>query len=333
MQVEQHHSLGAALGNVLVLALLRAGQSVALVEELLHIVRVRLRVRRPHDADAAARNVPEPDVEAAELGAHRVDDGERALGVLRRVHEGRVQAEGERDLGRLEEVGLEHAAVEAEEGEEHLGRMLRGGLLADEGAQLLVRVRPHARSGASTGKPRTQRRLAVAASASASAITRSRRRRRDWLVQRREVSVEPSHDLVLGDHNVQDHALREGQRQHLLLQLHQVRLQPACATRLATLRCEDGGVDGRVLAMPTRNEMEAKLPRRVRVRHLLGGQQVLAQQRRHGRAGEHKVHRGRGGEFAHAATEGHTLELARHGPQQEGEDEEVVGQDLDVLAG
>jgi hypothetical protein len=45
-------------------------------------------------------------VEAAELGAEDEEEAVRPRGVLAAREEGRVEAEGERDLGGLEEVGL-----------------------------------------------------------------------------------------------------------------------------------------------------------------------------------------------------------------------------------
>ncbi len=63
----QDGALAAALGDVLVLLLLRVGEVVVLGEQRLQVARVGLAVVGLDQADAAAGNVAETDVEAAEV--------------------------------------------------------------------------------------------------------------------------------------------------------------------------------------------------------------------------------------------------------------------------
>ena len=94
--------LRAALGDVLVLELLRPRQPEALVEVAAALVRVRLEVGRQHDAQPAARNVAEAVVVAVEV-ASRDEEGAiwqvgEALGDGRqdRREEARVEPQRER---------------------------------------------------------------------------------------------------------------------------------------------------------------------------------------------------------------------------------------------
>jgi hypothetical protein len=57
------HTLAAALGDVLVLQLLRVGEVVVLVKERRDVARVDLLVRRPDNPDPAPSHVREPHVE------------------------------------------------------------------------------------------------------------------------------------------------------------------------------------------------------------------------------------------------------------------------------
>lgn len=67
---DYHYHLGAALGNVLVLLLLRVRETVVFAEQGLEVAAVGLLAGREDQADAAPGNIPEAHVEAAELVAH-----------------------------------------------------------------------------------------------------------------------------------------------------------------------------------------------------------------------------------------------------------------------
>mmetsp|Transcript_42179 Transcript_42179/g.100855 ORF Transcript_42179/g.100855 Transcript_42179/m.100855 type:complete len:474 (-) Transcript_42179:961-2382(-) len=123
--VRQDDALGTTLRDVLVLVLLRECEVVALVEQRRVVPLVRRLVPGEHQADAAAGDVSEADVESVEVAAlDEVDGiGQGRVEVCGPVlqHHCRVQAEGEgaRRLG-LEEVGQEQARVEGQDHAEDL---------------------------------------------------------------------------------------------------------------------------------------------------------------------------------------------------------------------
>ena len=88
---EEDRALRAAVGQVLVLALLGRGQAVVLVEDEVGVVEVVLVVGGADDADAAPGDVPEADVEAAELAADDVEEAERLERVIDPVEEVRAR--------------------------------------------------------------------------------------------------------------------------------------------------------------------------------------------------------------------------------------------------
>ena len=134
--VEEDDALAAALGDVLVLALLGVGQVVVLVENGARVDGPGLLVAALDDADAAAGDVAEAEVEAAELGAHHHEHAEERLRVLVRGQEAGVHAEADGHLGGGVEVGLEDVGVEGDELEHDLLLVLVGDGARDLGGEL-----------------------------------------------------------------------------------------------------------------------------------------------------------------------------------------------------
>ena len=128
-RLEQDRRLGAALGDVLVLELLRPREAVNLVKQALALARVLRGIGRADHAQAAARDVLKAVVEAVESAAVHEEGRVRALGPFGVREVRRVDAQAEREaVGKevvcaqrradcLEELG-EHGAV-------HLVRIAR----------------------------------------------------------------------------------------------------------------------------------------------------------------------------------------------------------------
>ena len=74
--VEEDDTLRAAFRNVFVLSLLRASQVVVFVKERPRVDGVRLATPRLDDANTTTRDIPEAEMESAEL---RGDDEEHAV--------------------------------------------------------------------------------------------------------------------------------------------------------------------------------------------------------------------------------------------------------------
>ena len=130
--VDQADGLGAALGDVLVLELLRPRQPEALVEVAARLGHVDVGRGRQNDTEPAAGNVGEADMVAVEMAARDEEDAVRLVGEARRrgqpvehaVEEGRVEAERERPPPRDEEVGAHGVPHRRRDGAEQRGRVL-----------------------------------------------------------------------------------------------------------------------------------------------------------------------------------------------------------------
>ena len=116
VDVQQDNTLGTAFGDILVLALLRVGQVVVLIEQRTGIDAVGFLVATLDDTNTASRDVAEAQVETAELGADDEEHAIERLGVLVLGQKVRVESEAQRDLGGSEEVGLEDGGVKDAEG-------------------------------------------------------------------------------------------------------------------------------------------------------------------------------------------------------------------------
>ena len=128
VDVQQDNTLGTAFGDILVLALLRVGQVVVLIEQRTGIDAIGFLVATLDDPNTASRDVPEAQMETAELGADDEEHTIERLGVLVLGQKVRVESEAQRDLGGGEEVGLEDGGVEdAESRHDHLVVLVGGG--------------------------------------------------------------------------------------------------------------------------------------------------------------------------------------------------------------
>lgn len=137
-RVEENDTLGTALRNILVLALLGAGKTVVLIEQVACVDAVGLLAARLDDTDTATGDVLEAEVETARLGADNEEHAvQRALVFSLREERG-VETEAQGDLGGGEVVGLEDGVVEdAESSHDHL-LVLVGDSLGDSVLELLV---------------------------------------------------------------------------------------------------------------------------------------------------------------------------------------------------
>jgi hypothetical protein len=138
VDVGQNGTLGSTLRDILVLEVLGRRQGIVLVEQGSDVAVVVLLASRSDDSDTTSGDVSESDVESTEVGADDKEHAERLLGVLDVGQEGRVESEGEGDLGRLVKVALENVLVEDEQRLEDLESVLVGSVLSDLGVELLV---------------------------------------------------------------------------------------------------------------------------------------------------------------------------------------------------
>ena len=148
IHIKQDHTLGSAFRNVLVLALLRIGQVVVLIEHRACVDAVGFLVAALDDTDTATGNIPEAKMESTELGADHKEHSIEALGVLMFWQEIRVESEAQGHLGWRKEVSLEDGGIEDTERRHDHFIVLIGGGARDQLLQFLsiqdfVNLEPH----------------------------------------------------------------------------------------------------------------------------------------------------------------------------------------------
>lgn len=134
----QDGTLGTTFWDLLVLEMLCGGEGIVFVEQGSLVDGVVFAIPGTDDADTTTGDITEADVETTEFGTNDKDDTVGLDGVFDFGQEARVQAEGESDLGRGIEVGLEDGLVEEEESLEDLSLVGVVGSLADAVVHLVV---------------------------------------------------------------------------------------------------------------------------------------------------------------------------------------------------
>eukprot|EP00162_Nutomonas_longa_P014973 comp22151_c0_seq1/m.51903 comp22151_c0_seq1/g.51903 ORF comp22151_c0_seq1/g.51903 comp22151_c0_seq1/m.51903 type:complete len:307 (+) comp22151_c0_seq1:1181-2101(+) len=135
---EQNGALGPAFGDVLVLVLLGHGEGVVFVKDGRLVLCVDIVGCRANDADSAASNVCKAHVEADKVASDKEEDAKGQDGSFLFVEEVGREAEAEGALFALEEICLEHVAVELEHGLEDGAVGFLGDMVLEELAHVAL---------------------------------------------------------------------------------------------------------------------------------------------------------------------------------------------------
>lgn len=104
--IQKDDSFATALGNILILPLLRVGKIVILIKYRACVDGIGLPVPALDDSDTSASDVPESQMETSEFGPDNQEHPKQRLGVLHRRQKLGVQSEAQCDLCGRVEIGF-----------------------------------------------------------------------------------------------------------------------------------------------------------------------------------------------------------------------------------